>query len=89
MDPKKVNRKIMAASSTDVPPLAKYLASTGHSSMTIFLSWQITHICTDKKTRDKAVKNLAIFLSNKSEDAAIPELEMAKLWKGIFYCAYI
>ena len=42
---------------------------------------------TDKKTRDKAVKHLAVFLSNSSQDAALPDLEMAKLWKGIFYCA--
>jgi len=61
----------MASSSTDVPPLAKYLAST------------------DKKTRDKAVKNLATFLSNSSQDAALPDLEMAKLWKGIFYCFWM
>ncbi|KAH7916485.1 nucleolar protein,Nop52-domain-containing protein [Hygrophoropsis aurantiaca] len=58
------------SSSTDVPPLAKYLAST------------------DKKTRDKAVKNLSIFLSNGTGNA-IPDLEMAKLWKGIFYCFWM
>lgn len=40
---------------------------------------------TDKKTRDKAIKNLSIFLSDSSRDA-IPEQEMGKLWKGIFYC---
>jgi hypothetical protein len=50
------------------------------------LEWKL-NISTDKKTRDKAVKNLANFLSNSSQDAAIPDLEMAKLWKGIFYCA--
>jgi len=59
------------ATSTDVPPLAKYLASP------------------DKKTRDKAVKNLAIFLSNSSPNITIPDLEMAKLWKGIFYCFWM
>ncbi|EGN93116.1 hypothetical protein SERLA73DRAFT_145957, partial [Serpula lacrymans var. lacrymans S7.3] len=41
-----------------------------------------------KKVRDKAVQNLAIFLSNDSENA-ISELEMAKLWKGIFYCFWM
>ncbi|GLB35896.1 putative nucleolar protein,Nop52 [Lyophyllum shimeji] len=39
---------------------------------------------TEKKTRDKAIKNLAIFLSDESRDA-LSKLEMAKLWKGIFY----
>ncbi|KDQ63212.1 hypothetical protein JAAARDRAFT_65281 [Jaapia argillacea MUCL 33604] len=43
---------------------------------------------TDKKTRDKAVKNLSQFLSDSSRDA-IPKPEMAKLWKGIFYCFWM
>ncbi|KAH7930587.1 Nop52-domain-containing protein [Leucogyrophana mollusca] len=43
---------------------------------------------TDKKTRDKAVKNLAVFLSNDAGNA-ISDLEMAKLWKGIFYCFWM
>ncbi|OCH96436.1 Nop52-domain-containing protein [Obba rivulosa] len=43
---------------------------------------------TDKKTRDKAVKNLAAFLSDPSRDA-LPNAEMAKLWKGIFYCFWM
>lgn len=41
----------------------------------------------EKGTRDKAVKNLSAFLSNSPKDA-LPALEMAKLWKGIFYCPY-
>ncbi|KAG2155550.1 Nop52-domain-containing protein [Suillus clintonianus] len=43
---------------------------------------------SDKKTRDKAVKNLAVFLSSDSENV-LPDLEMAKLWKGIFYCFWM
>ncbi|KAL1740962.1 nucleolar protein,Nop52-domain-containing protein [Schizophyllum fasciatum] len=39
---------------------------------------------TDKKTRDKAVKNLSVFLSDPSRDA-LPKSEMDKLWKGLFY----
>jgi len=39
----------------------------------------------EKKTRDKAVKNLAAFLSEAPEDA-LSKSEMDKLWKGIFYC---
>ncbi|PBK76788.1 Nop52-domain-containing protein [Armillaria solidipes] len=58
-----------ASSSSPVPPLGKYLAST------------------DKKVRDKAIKNLSVFLSD-SEDA-LPPLELAKLWKGIFYCFWM
>ncbi|KAI0073121.1 ribosomal RNA processing protein [Panus rudis PR-1116 ss-1] len=59
-----------ASSSSSVPPLGKYLAST------------------DKKTRDKAIKSLAAFLSDPSRDD-LPKLEMAKLWKGIFYCFWM
>jgi ribosomal RNA-processing protein 1 len=75
----------MAAPPTNVPPLAKYLASTGinftkQNKMT-------TNASSDKKTRDKAVKNLAVFLSNSSQNV-LPDLEMATLWKGIFYCAF-
>ncbi|KAI9570285.1 Nop52-domain-containing protein [Boletus coccyginus] len=39
----------------------------------------------DKKTRDKAVKHLTLFLSD-PENNVLPEIEIAKLWKGLFYC---
>ncbi|KAG7099613.1 hypothetical protein E1B28_001441 [Marasmius oreades] len=42
---------------------------------------------TDKNTRDKAIKNLATFLSDTENE--IPKAEMAKLWKGIFYCFWM
>ena len=40
----------------------------------------------DKKTRDKAIKNLSLFLSDGQK--VITKLDMDKLWKGIFYCAF-
>jgi hypothetical protein len=40
----------------------------------------------DKATRDKAIKGLAAFLSEPA-NARMSEKDMAKLWKGIFYCA--
>ncbi|KAH6916987.1 ribosomal RNA processing protein [Coprinopsis sp. MPI-PUGE-AT-0042] len=43
---------------------------------------------TEKKTRDKAIKNLSVFLSQ-SGDHAISKYEMDKLWKGIFYCFWM
>ncbi|KJA25902.1 hypothetical protein HYPSUDRAFT_134377 [Hypholoma sublateritium FD-334 SS-4] len=42
---------------------------------------------TEKKTRDKAIKNLSIFLSDSQN--VIPKSEMDKLWKGIFYCFWM
>lgn len=47
---------------------------------------QFTHPQQDKKTRDKAVKALTTFLSESTDE--IPTSDMAKLWKGIFYCAH-
>ena len=48
----------------------------------------------DKKTRDKAIKGLTAFLSQSGEDEAtagkvLSKGEMAKLWKGIFYCTSV
>lgn len=42
----------------------------------------------DKRTRDKAIQSLRGFLTQRSGRDALPQGEMAKLWKGIFYCAY-
>lgn len=75
----------MASSSTSpTPPLAKYLASTGSfAPQIIFLPTDTYPI--DKKTRDKAVKNLAVFLTD-PERPHLSSHELDKLWKGIFYC---
>ncbi|TFK36985.1 nucleolar protein,Nop52-domain-containing protein [Crucibulum laeve] len=43
---------------------------------------------TDKKTRDKAIKNLSLFFSDSSQNA-ITKADMTKLWKGIFYCFWM
>ncbi|KAK7058396.1 hypothetical protein VNI00_002030 [Paramarasmius palmivorus] len=43
---------------------------------------------TEKKVRDKAIKNLIAFLSD-AEQNELPEQEMIKLWKGIFYCFWM
>ncbi|KAF8899012.1 Nop52-domain-containing protein, partial [Infundibulicybe gibba] len=43
---------------------------------------------TEKKTRDKAIKNLSIFLSDAQQDA-ISKPDLDKLWKGIFYCFWM
>ncbi|KAG0019577.1 hypothetical protein BGZ81_009680 [Podila clonocystis] len=40
----------------------------------------------DKKTRDKAVKALGKWISNKTE---FTHLELMKLWKGLFYCVWM
>ena len=41
----------------------------------------------DKKTRDKAIHNLSIFLSDSQHEIAKPDMD--KLWKGMFYCALL
>ncbi|KAF9362383.1 hypothetical protein BGX34_006296 [Mortierella sp. NVP85] len=40
----------------------------------------------DKKTRDKAVKALGKWISNKKD---FTHLELMKLWKGLFYCVWM
>lgn len=67
-------------------PLGKSLASTGTTPLCVF-AVLCSHECDDKdkKTRDKAVRALTAFLSD-GDNAQLPEKEMAKLWKGIFYC---
>ncbi|KAF8807837.1 Nop52-domain-containing protein [Phlegmacium glaucopus] len=42
---------------------------------------------TDKKTRDKAIRNLSIFLSDDQHHITKPDMD--KLWKGIFYCFWM
>ncbi|ORX82241.1 Nop52-domain-containing protein [Basidiobolus meristosporus CBS 931.73] len=41
---------------------------------------------TDKKIRDKAVKALGKWLSSRED---IDQLELLKLWKGLFYCFWM
>ena len=75
----------MASTSTSpTPPLAKYLASTGSFKPQIIFLLTDTYP-SDKNTRDKAVKNLAAFLTD-SERPHLSNHELDKLWKGIFYC---
>lgn len=52
-----------------------------------------TDAMTDKAVRDHAIQNLAAFVSRGGDDQAsssgyvpLVESEMAKLWKGLFYC---
>lgn len=45
-------------------------------------------LAPDKKTRDEAVLSLRQFLVA-TADKPMDKLEMAKLWKGIFYCLSI
>ncbi|WFD00326.1 hypothetical protein MYAM1_003074 [Malassezia yamatoensis] len=54
-------------------PLAKYLAST------------------EKRVRDRAIRSLAAYLQNCAQEGglSISQAELAKLWKGIFYCFWM
>ena len=69
----------------DDPPLGKFLASSGMQSSPFRVLR--AHFCEEKATRDKAVKHLVQFLSQPTGRALSDDLELAKLWKGIFYCA--
>ncbi|KAF2842508.1 hypothetical protein M501DRAFT_421917 [Patellaria atrata CBS 101060] len=41
---------------------------------------------SDKKLRDKAVESLQLYISNRKQ---FEELELLKLWKGLFYCVWM
>jgi ribosomal RNA-processing protein 1 len=41
---------------------------------------------SDKKTRDQALSSLRTYLSNRAQ---ISELDLLKLWKGLFYCMWM
>ncbi|PWN40157.1 Nop52-domain-containing protein [Ceraceosorus guamensis] len=43
----------------------------------------------DKRTRDQACQSLKSFLTQRRGQDALPKDEMAKLWKGIFYCFWM
>ncbi|WWC92815.1 uncharacterized protein L201_007774 [Kwoniella dendrophila CBS 6074] len=58
------------------------------------LGKQLAH--TDKKVRDRAIANLVAFLSQggdtegqSSSYVRLDDAEMAKLWKGLFYCFWM
>ena len=77
-------------SASDAPPLAKFLASTGEGVLDasdLLNALNAQYVSIDKKTRDKATKRLTAFLSEPSRDG-LSHAEMAKLWKGIFYCTH-
>jgi ribosomal RNA-processing protein 1 len=42
-------------------------------------------IATDKQTRDQALESLKAYLGAQTE---ISELDLLKLWKGLFYCIF-
>ena len=69
----------------DSPPLGKFLASSGELFLACYLF--PAHFLEDKATRDKAVKHLVQFLSDSTASVLSDDRELAKLWKGIFYCA--
>jgi hypothetical protein len=69
--------------------MGKQLASAGeqYSASPI-----VRLIRVDKRVRDNAIANLAAFLSRSNDPEGsssavlLTDSEMAKLWKGVFYC---
>lgn len=83
-------------------PLGKQLAHTGAYLQQHVQGRNVPLTSTDKVVRDQAVANLSAFLSRGgvSEDGdddmeagssgyvRLSDSEMAKLWKGLFYCGF-
>ena len=72
-------------SKDSAPPFAKNLASNGTYNLSN-LPRYLYNIQEDKKIRDKAIKSLASFLADDTQEP-VSKPDMDKLWKGIFYCA--
>ncbi|KAI8992590.1 hypothetical protein BDB01DRAFT_441265 [Pilobolus umbonatus] len=67
-------------------PLGKELAANGNRTLkmvVISILMAVSSSKLDKKTRDAAVKELKKYLSTGN---SLSEIELIKVWKGIFYC---
>ncbi|KAG9103741.1 hypothetical protein FRC06_008473 [Ceratobasidium sp. 370] len=76
-----------STSKPSAPPLGKHLASTGRIAIRP-IPFGANAASPEKKTRDKAIKSLAVFLSDESQVSMSPT-DRAKLWKGLFYCFWM
>ncbi|WFD36746.1 hypothetical protein MCUN1_003633 [Malassezia cuniculi] len=74
----KRDRRVREEAPAEIP-LARYLASTG------------TSLLTEKHVRDRAIRSLAVYVAQCTgeEGLRLEPLELAKLWKGIFYCFWM
>lgn len=68
---------------TEKHRIVRHPAKSGAEAASIPLGKYLAS--TEKKTRDGAIKSLANFLAQSNREPLNDE-EMAKLWKGIFYC---
>ena len=68
-------------------PLGKHFASSGALAR-ISSIYRPYIYDSDKETRDRAVQGLSAFLCD-GDNAKLPEKDMTKLWKGIFYCKHV
>ena len=58
---------------------------TEHGSIEIYFAKKLAN--NDKKVRDRAVKRMRIWLSSRPGES-FDDLDMMKLWKGLFYCMW-
>lgn len=56
-----------------------------YGSIEIYFAKKLAN--NDKKIRDRAIKRMRIWLSSRPGDS-FEELDMMKLWKGLFYCMW-
>ena len=65
-------------------PFVKQLAANGKELLNSYRKGLISHI--DRPTRDKAVASLRTFLGGRRR---LEDLELLKLWKGLFFCMWM
>lgn len=90
---KNKKQRLAPAEATPEIPMGKFLASPGESQHHVCVASRqpsdaasFDLALTEKKTRDGAIKSLAAFIAQRAATQPIGQEEMAKLWKGIFYC---
>jgi ribosomal RNA-processing protein 1 len=81
----------MATTDIQKTPFVRELASSGEFSLHFLLRthWRsaIILICvsSDRKTRDKALESLTLFLKARKD---LSLLELLKVWRGLFFCTH-
>ena len=71
------------ATTSPANPFIKQLASSGSLLCFAFIANQSNIFLQDKIKRDTALESLHTYISKRT---AFDELELLKLWKGLFFC---
>ena len=82
----------MATTEIQKTPFVRELASSGeytslypNTEPLAAVKKILIHVSTDRKTRDKALESLTLFLKARKD---LSLLELLKVWRGLFFCTF-